>query len=131
MLTRRCALQLAAVAAFTGPTFAQTPPKLFVLGRGVTSKALYTGSNPPKEERSLEGWYVCNGAHASRERDHELFAFLSEKAGRGDGHSTFGIPSRPIEYSNAGEPSRGLAICPSAKLGVVGEALPFAIDSNI
>jgi hypothetical protein len=97
----------------------------------VTSPVRYFREDSSKKEQSLEGWYVCNGALASRERDFELFAVLRERAGRGDGLTTFALPFFPIKYSPSGQLLSGTAICPRESLGMVAEVKPFQIDSNI
>jgi hypothetical protein len=127
MLQRRTLLL--GLLGLTTEAWSQDAPKLFVLPKGVTSPQL-RAFNAPKRDFSLEGWLVANGAQASRAAYRELFETLGPNAGPGDGVSTFGLPAFPTEY-RAGEPVRGMAICPYASLGIIAELAPFFIDSNI
>jgi hypothetical protein len=129
MLRRTLLFGLLSVLA-TGAR-SQDAPKLFILPKGITSPRLSLAVNARKRDFSLEGWLVANGALVSRSIYSELFETIGTKAGAGDGISTFGLPAYPTEY-RAGEPIRGLAICPFARPWAdVADLAPFFIDSNI
>jgi hypothetical protein len=131
MWSRRHFLLIAASGYLTSAR-AQSLPKLISLSKGVTSPRLTADvHHPPKREINLEGWFVCNGAEASRIAQEELFQAIGEQAGAGDNHSTFNLPNFPVRYRSSGQPIGGVAICPYARLGLVGELAPFDIDQNL
>jgi hypothetical protein len=107
---------------------AQQPPKLLILGPGITSPIINVNPAAPKREMPLKGWLVCNGAEVRRADYPDLFKQIGERAGRGDGATTFNLPSFPLEMKGI-EPVRGMAILGTGEMAAT--LMPFDISSNL
>jgi hypothetical protein len=131
MILRRAILLGTIATALPRFSLAQGGPKVIVLGAGITSPILNVNPSAPKREMSLRFWLVCNGAQANRAVYAELFGQVGERAGPGDGVTTFNLPSYPLEMKGS-TPVRGVAICPFTRLRMPAATLmPFNVDSNI
>lgn len=105
-------------------------PKLFILAKGVTSPVRFITLSSTLTNISLEGFLVCNGAAVSRTDYKELFEAVETRYGAGDGVSTFALPNYPVQY-RSDCPIKGMAICPSRRLGLpVGVVAPFDTDNQ-
>lgn len=104
-------------------------PKLVILAKGVTSPVRFITLSSTLTNISLEGFLVCNGAAVSRTDYKELFEAVETRYGAGDGVSTFALPNYPVQY-RSDSPIKGMAICPSSRLGLpVGVVVPFDADN--
>jgi hypothetical protein len=137
-LDRRGALIGAATFILSAPLArAQTnAPKLIILPKGVMSPVRFTMRSPKDPHKiitltniPLEGFLLCNGAPVSRIDYKELFEVIGTRYGAGDGVSTFNLPKEDVQY-RSGSPIRGLAMCPSSRLGLpVSAVVPFDTDN--
>lgn len=132
MIDRRIFLAAALwVASTLGSLAQQQKPRLLILPNGVTAPILSIVPNAPRREKSLRGWLVCNGAEIGRETYRELFDVIGDRFGEGDSTTTFQLPMQYLEMNSGGEPIRGIAVCPTSKLGLAGELSPFNAASNL
>lgn len=136
-LDRRGALIGAATFILAAPLARaqSSAPNLVILPKGITSPLRLTMRSPKDPSRivsltniSLEGFLLCNGAAVSRTDYKELFDVIGTRYGAGDGVSTFDLPNYPVQY-RSGNPVKGMAMCPSSRLGLPASiVLPF--DAN-